>query len=261
MGDLRSAVWGAAVGDALGVPYEFKTRGSFECTNMVGFGTHYRPAGTWSDDTSLMLATCDSIRLCGCINTADMLERFRDWYFHGAYTPDGVMFDIGGTTTRALEEGRGGSGERDNGNGSLMRIAPLAFCDASDDEVRAVSAITHAHAISTEACVDFVHLLREVQEDPAAVHAKVAEEFRQVPREEIRSGGFVLDTLRASLWCFATTDAYRDCVLAAVNLGSDTDTTACVAGALAGTAYGIEAIPEEWLATMRGAELLESTLF
>ncbi|MDO4405296.1 MAG: ADP-ribosylglycohydrolase family protein [Atopobiaceae bacterium] len=127
IGRLHDAVWGAAVGDALGVPYEFKERGSFECTGMVGYGTHHQPAGTWSDDTALMLATCDSIKQCGRIDTTDMLERFRSWYNQGGYTPDGKVFDVGNATAEALYTGEGLTGEWSNGNGSLMRIAAFPW--------------------------------------------------------------------------------------------------------------------------------------
>ena len=149
---LRDCMYGQAVGDALGVPYEFRPRGSFECAGMVGHGTHGKPAGTWSDDTSMALATCDSIRELGHIDAGDMRRRFESWYRSGEYTIDG-LFDIGGTTAQALSQGYGCDGERDNGNGSLMRILPLAFTDATDDEIRAVSSITHAHATSETECV------------------------------------------------------------------------------------------------------------
>ena len=158
---LRDCVYGQAVGDALGVPYEFLSRGTFECKGMVGHGSHDQPAGTWSDDTSMALATCDSIRATGRVDVRDMRERFVRWYREGAYTVSG-LFDIGGTTADALSSGRGRAGERDNGNGSLMRILPLAFTGATDDEVRAVSAITHAHATSCEACVRMVHVARRL---------------------------------------------------------------------------------------------------
>lgn len=158
---LRDCIYGLAVGDALGVPYEFRPRGTFKCTDMIGYGTHGRPAGTWSDDTSMTLATCDSIRKLGHIDTADMRDKFVSWIARGEYTIDGV-FDYGGTTARALRTGKGGSGERDNGNGSLMRIAPLAFTDATDEEISEVSAITHAHRTSTDACIIFVELMRNV---------------------------------------------------------------------------------------------------
>lgn len=186
-----------------------------------------------------------------------MRDKFVSWIARGEYTIDGV-FDYGGTTARALHTGKGGSGERDNGNGSLMRIAPLAFTDATGEEIREVSAITHAHRTSTDACIVFVELMRDVMNDALpswALHLK------GVPEQEIRSGGFVRDTLKAATWCFVNTNSYEDCVLAAVNLGDDTDTTAAVAGALAGTAYGIDAIPQEWIDTLRGKELIEQCLF
>ena len=254
---LRDCIYGLAVGDALGVPYEFRPRGTFECTDMVGYGTHEQPAGTWSDDTSMTLAACDSIRELGRIDIADMRDKFVSWIANGEYTIDGV-FDYGGTTARALRSGKGGSGERDNGNGSLMRIAPLAFTDATDEEICEVSAITHAHRTSTDACVIFVELMRGVMND---VLPEWALHLNDVSEHEIRSGGFVRDTLKAATWCFVNTASYEDCVLTAVNLGDDTDTTAAVAGALAGTVYGIDAIPQEWIDNLRGKELIESCLF
>lgn len=255
---LRDCIYGQAVGDALGVPYEFRPRGSFRCTGMDGFGTHGKPAGTWSDDTSMALAACDSIRACGHVDAADMRRRFERWRREGAYTVDG-LFDIGGCTARALSEGRGQAGERDNGNGSLMRILPLAFADATDDEVRAVSAITHAHPTSTEACVRTVHAARRLAAGEGI--ADVAGRLSGVPASEIRSGGYVLDTERAALWCLANTSSYGECVLAAVNLGDDTDTTAAIAGGLAGIAYGLAAIPAEWLQALRGKDVIEACLF
>ncbi len=159
---LKAIVYGAAIGDALGVPYEFMARDTFKCNDMVGGGVHKMPAGTFSDDTSLLLATCDSIRKCGGIDVENMRERFKTWLDKGAYTVDGHAFDVGNTTATALKQGFGCNDERSNGNGSLMRIAPLALTDATDDEIRAISAITHAHPISTEACVFFVHVLRDV---------------------------------------------------------------------------------------------------
>ena len=258
---LRDTVYGCAVGDALGVPYEFLTRGTFECTGMRGFGTHNQPAGTWSDDSSMMLATCDSIRELGRIDTSDMLAKFRAWINNGAYAVDGRVFDYGGTTVAALSSGKGCDGERDNGNGSLMRIAPLAFTDATDDEVREVSAITHAHATSTEACVEFVRLVRLAAEDASAAKTQCEAEVGWELESSISSGGYVLDTLKAAKWCFANTGDYRECVLRAVNLGSDSDTTGAVAGALAGAAYGFDAIPSEWVEALRGKDIIESCLF
>lgn len=255
---LRDCIYGQAVADALGVPYEFRPRGTFLCTGMVGHGSHNQPAGTWSDDTSMALAICDSYRELGRIDVEDIRARFVRWYRQGAYTVDG-LFDIGNATRAALERGHGLSGEWDNGNGSLMRTVPLAYADATDDEVRAVSAITHAHAVSTEACVAMVNVARELI--GGADVADVVGDAAGRPAKDIKSGGYVRDTYDAALWCLANTSSYAECVLSAVNFGDDTDTTAAVAGALAGIVYGMEGIPGEWLSVLRGTEVIEACLF
>lgn len=268
----RGIVFGAAVGDALGVPYEFLKRDTFECTGMSEGGVHGKPAGTFSDDTSLLLATCASLKERGKVDVEDMRRRFCDWLYEGAYTSDGSAFDVGNATATALERGRGCDEERSNGNGSLMRIAPLVFVHASDDEVRAVSAITHAHWISTEACVMFVRILGnlmdgECLEDAIARNMPSNERFAflrdlaDMPRDAVKSSGFVLDTLGAALWCALRTGNFSDCVLTAVNLGDDSDTTGCIAGALAGAMYGYGSIPAEWIGALRGRELIEQCLF
>jgi ADP-ribosylglycohydrolase len=261
-GDLRACVYGQAVGDALGVPFEFLGRDGFRCTGMVGHGTHDQPTGTWSDDTSMALAICDSYRELRRIDVEDIRRRFLAWYREGAYTVDG-LFDIGNTTSRALDEGHGLTGDQDNGNGSLMRTMPLAFTDASDDEVRAVSAITHAHPTSTGACVEAVRIARGLAAGMTVAEA-TGERWAYLvdrSRDWIRSSGFVEHTLEAALWCLLNTGSYRDCVLDAVNLGEDTDTTGAVAGALAGIAYGLEGIPAEWLEALRGKDVIEACLF
>lgn len=257
---LRDCIYGQAVGDALGVPYEFKVRGSFRCMGMAGYGTHNQPAGTWSDDTSMALAICDSYRKLGRVDIADIREGFLDWYYNDAYTCD-RLFDIGNATATALRLGHGLNGEFDNGNGSLMRTVPLAFTDANDDDVRAVSAITHAHCTSTETCVNMVHAAHElIAERPPH---EVASERIDVNKSEdqIVSGGYVLNTYEAALWCLANTDNYVDCVLKAVNLGDDTDTTGAVAGALAGIVYGLDEIPDSWLNVLRCKDVIDACLF
>ena len=273
MATLRDAVYGAAVGDALGVPYEFKGREAFTCTDMVGYGTHNQPAGTFSDDTSMMLALCDSLReLGGQVDKHDIRERFARWLNHGDYTPDGIVFDCGLTVSRALARGHGCNGERDNGNGSLMRTIPLAFVDASNRQIRDVSAITHGHKISCDACVCFVRVAQALMQgvelrEAIRANAPGGEAFEFLadvldwPESRVRSGGFVLDTLGAAFWCLANTASYEECVLKAVNLGEDTDTTACVAGALAGIVYGYDAIPASWIETLRAKDLIEDCLF
>lgn len=253
---LKSAIYGLAVGDALGVPFEFKKRGTFTCNGMTGYGTWNQAPGTWSDDTSMTLATLDSIKERGCIDPEDMRRRFCDWLHQSAYTANGETFDVGNTTRIALEQESGLDDYHANGNGSLMRMLPLAFTEATDDEIRAVSSITHAHKLSTNACVEYVHLARQLIQGELFAR----DEIKNKSMDAIQSTGFVLHTLEASVWCLLTTDSYEEAVLTAVNLGDDTDTTAAVVGGLAGLLYGFDSIPKDWIDQLKNKALIDSIL-
>ena len=303
---VRSAMLGHAIADAMGVPVEFSDRRARRrnpVTGYRGYGAHDVPAGTWSDDTSMALATLDS--LTHGLDYTDMMDRFCDWKIHAAYTATGVVFDMGITTSKALSQFKQGvpalscglSGEYDNGNGSLMRIIPAAlYCTYAADDlpldeqlaiIHNVSALTHSHPRSQMGCGIYALILMELcdgrgiagiqagidrakesyEANPAfskelGSYARILScasilDFAKTPEDEIRSGGYVVDTLEAALWCLLNTDNYRDCVLRAVNLGDDTDTVAAVAGGLAGCLYGIEGIPDGWLAGLRKAEDIE----
>ena len=291
---LAGAAWGLILGDALGVPFEFRRRGTFECTDMIGFGSHDQPPGTWSDDSSMMLATCKSLRENDLnVDIDDMRNRFIDWMDHAMYTPHGEVFDIGISTSTALDTGIPQSDEHSNGNGSLMRILPLAFANCTDDEVCRVSAITHGHRISMEACVIYVDLIRQyLAQDAKATDSSqdadpqksLADLIRELPEmdapfdrlcrldeleeDDIRSTGYVVDTLEAALWCILQADRepddgkkYARCLMRAVNLGEDTDTVAAVTGGLAGLIWPIEDIPKNWIDEIKAKDLIEDCLF
>lgn len=267
---LKAAVYGFAVGDALGVPYEFKPRGSFECKGMTGFGTWDQPPGTWSDDTSLVLATCDSIRECGCIDPYDMMRRFAWWRYHGKYTAHGNVFDVGSTTEAAINNYVHGfpvlecglRDERSNGNGSLMRILPLAFVpNAKLEDVENISKLTHAHAKSIQVCKEFVYICKILLENPYYLIPKRITRIKRKDLKDIVSTGYVVTTLEAALWCFGTSKSYPEAVLRAVNLGGDTDTIAAITGALSGIRWGISAIPKEWVDQLANKKLIDSCLF
>jgi ADP-ribosylglycohydrolase len=178
--------------------------------------------------------------------------------------------------------------EFDNGNGALMRILPLAFHDTWRAEsldlnaawslTEAVASVTHGHPRSTLGCFLYLLVARGLLRDdsptdaflqmrqlanpwlekgsiPAVVEAKyyqrvLAGTLHDQPESAISSSGYVVDNLEAALWCLLEHDTYAATVLAAVNLGDDTDTTGAVAGGLAGLAYGEAAIPAEWLAVL-----------
>lgn len=300
----KAALLGAVLGDALGVPYEFEVRSGMArkpATGMTGYGTHNQPPGTWSDDSSMMLCTAES--LIGGYDPEDIARRFLRWFDEGYMTPHGETFDFGGITAeamRALRRGvpaleAGGAGEMDNGNGSLMRILPVALLYAAlppEELLRrasAVSSITHAHPRSRLACGIYCLLaadlltagpkpsaglltrlkdrLPQLTEDIPHLtddaglltelphfHRIFEADFPRLPESEIRSDGYVVHTLEAALWCVLRSGSYEAAVLDAVNLGFDTDTTACVAGGLAGLVHGIAGLPPAWLAALKEAE-------
>ena len=292
---VLGGIMGMVVGDALGVPVEFVSRNRLKeepVTDMREYGSHEQPKGTWSDDSSMALCLLDS--LMNGVDYNDICSKFLAWVNEGYMTAHGQIFDIGRTTLAALrsydkgipplECGR--SSENDNGNGSLMRILPVAFyaMEMAEKErfelAHNISKLTHGHMRSMMACGCCVQLavelikggskeeahrhMIEVCEDYYSKEEEL-ENFRRILDEKIgslreeavKSSGYVIDTLEAAIWCLLTTENYKECVLKAVNLGEDTDTTAAVAGGLAGILYGYEGIPEGWKAAVAKREEIE----
>lgn len=284
---VKSVMIGHAIGDALGVPVEFASRTEMDNSpveDMEEGGTYDMPKGTWSDDTSMALATLDSLAK-DIIDYDDIMTKFCSWINDAKYTPAGLVFDIGRATMKSLMNYMRGVAEAidcgqkseiDNGNGSLMRIHPvslyLAIKDIPLEEkieiLHNVSSLTHGHIRSKIACGIYSFILWELLKEPTKESILVAlqkakEFYNENPelthynrlfdktfiitkRDLIKSSGYVVDTLEAAIWCLLTTSSYKDCVLKAVNLGEDTDTVAAVAGGLAGLLYGYKNIPQEW---------------
>lgn len=268
MSKLKDAIYGFAIGDALGVPYEFMPRGTFNCHGMRGHGTWNQPAGTWSDDTSMTLATLDSIKNNGKIDLTSIMHSFLWWRYADDYTAGGKVFDVGHTTARALDkymadsglapEACGGIDFYSNGNGSLMRMLPLAFVDCTDKEIRAVSSLTHAHEISTDICIEYVKLTRQLisTQNIYRTFEKEYYKYKDMPIDCVGSSGFVVDTFNVAKWAIINSNSYKDCVLKAVNLGGDTDTNAAIAGGWAGIIYGYNSIPLSWRLRLKNKKLI-----
>ncbi len=306
----KDGIMGVVTGDALGCPVQFRSREEIACdpvTKMTGYGTYNMPPGTWTDDSSMTLATLAGIAEKGTIDLEDIMTRFALWLEKGEYTPYGEAFDNGRTTTMSIMrflrdadvEECGGRAAGDNGNGSLMRILPacLFACDGvkegkmTDEEavslIHKVSGLTHNHLRSKIACGLYFFLIRGILDsdgEPAARLQKGLDEgfafygqyldcltelsyygrlrdlyaFRDLPASEIRSSGYVVDTLEAAVWSLLQAGTFRSALITAVNLGEDTDTVGAVCGGLAGLIYGIEDIPEEWLAAIPRKEWIES---
>lgn len=296
---ITGAFYGIAIGDALGVPVEFKTRNYLSenpIDTLTGYGCWNQPAGTFSDDSSLTFCTAESIIIGYDINT--MAQTFVRWLQQGYWGAHNEVFDIGHTTRRALTRVAagtsplisGGFEEFENGNGALMRMMPVAFFLVKENDihlryqvVKEISGITHQHFRAVLACFIYVEFLRallssgHLQEaymqmqrtvnayvlsqsfNPVEIkhYARVLQQnIATIPEQQINSSGYVVHTLESALWCLLNTNSYERCVLRAVNLGGDTDTTGAVAGAAAGLHYGIDNISPQWISQIaKSAEI------
>ena len=277
---VKDGIIGFIVGDALGVPVEFYSRNELDedpVVDMREYGTYRQPKGTWSDDSSMTIATMTSIINKKGIDYADMMDEFIKWMDDAEHTPHEEVFDIGSTTSRGLERYKsgssplssGGSSTHDNGNGSLMRVLPLAYISGIDYEtVENVSALTHAHERSKIACVLYVEIARSmlsneglsIDEHIENSNEKIrqyydgCEELEHFKRifsndfsEGILSGGYVIDTIETVIYCLRNTSSYKEAVLKAINFGGDTDTNGAICGGLAGIYYGYDSIPIDWI--------------
>jgi ADP-ribosyl-[dinitrogen reductase] hydrolase len=271
----RGALLGLACGDAVGTTVEFMPRGSFApVTDMLGGGPFSLAPGKWTDDTSMALCLAESLVQAGRCEPADQMARYANWYEWGYWSSTGICFDIGLTTKGAIHqflltgEALSGSADPDTaGNGSLMRLAPIALRFGHDEQlVQDMAALssrtTHAATECLDACHVFaVALSRALRGMPkekvldlgrlpiesAKIRAIAAADHAAKPVEQIRGSGYVVDSLEAALWCYARHDNFRDAVLEAVNLGDDADTTGAIVGQLAGATYGAADIPVAWL--------------
>jgi ADP-ribosylglycohydrolase len=279
---VRGALIGLAVGDAVGTTVEFKRPGTFApVTDMVGGGPFGLRPGEWTDDTSMALCLAESLIECAGFNARDQMERYIKWWKTGYLSSTGKCFDIGNATRAALERFvqtgdpfSGSTSPNAAGNGSLMRLAPVAMFYASRPEEGIAacgesSRTTHGAREAVDACrycgglligamngVSKAELLSPMyspvprlwEREPLA--PKIAEvasgSFARRSPPEIAGTGYVVKSLEAALWAFAKTDNYKDGCLAAVNLGDDADTTAAVYGQIAGAYYGETGIPPTW---------------
>lgn len=278
------AYWGFIIGDALGVPFEFKTREEMKLSpvsTMTGWGSHNQPVGTWSDDTSMMLCVLENISEKG--NATSLAVKFSKWFNHGDYSAHNEIFDIGNTTLAAIEQFNKGipamqcgkNIQHNAGNGALMRSIPYAFMhDFSRGNYWMVieNKITHANSLSNYCCNYYTKLIRSLAEGKNKTDAtKTARgwlqfgwritdddcqevqqpfqrlfgsDFAKTEEHQIKSTGYVIETLEAVVWSFMNSTSYEDAVLKAVHLGGDTDTIAALTGALAAVYY--QQLPEAW---------------
>jgi len=309
---VKASIYGFIIGDALGVPVEFLSRETLKnnpIRDMEEYGTHNQPKGTWSDDTSMVLATIDGL-LNSQIPNIDykkIISNFLNWKQKGEFTPFNYVFDIGSSTSYALSVYQQhifnnnandimcGTGDiNSNGNGSLMRILPIAFylyylgIDYKDNKffeiIKTISSMTHSHIYSVLGCYiytiymiellkcedkDFAYenmqnILKNICEennhliDIKNIYGRIVyEDISKLEEKNIKSSGYVVDTLEAAIWTILTSNSFEETILKAVNLGDDTDTIAALAGGLAGIIYGYDNIPTKWINVLQKKEYLD----
>lgn len=303
MKQIKDAILGVAIGDAVGVPFEFRTREQMQLNpakDIIGYGTHHQPPGTWSDDSSLTFCLAES--LIKGYDLKDMSERFIAWKERAYWTARGQVFDIGITTAQSISQLKRiierneleslkmlkySGDEYDNGNGSLMRIIPL-LAYIKDKSIKTqfeiiweVSALTHKHIRAAMSCLIYLRLAEKVYMglDKVLAYSEVRKEIlefwnlmelsdyerghfnrviqndiRETQIDDLKSGGYVIESLEASLWFFLQRDSYERTILDIINLGHDTDTSAAIVGGLAGMYYGEKGIPEYWRASLSRLE-------
>jgi ADP-ribosyl-[dinitrogen reductase] hydrolase len=280
------AMLGLAVGDAVGTTLEFRARDSGEpLTDMVGGGPFRLKPGEWTDDTAMALALADSLMGRDDLDEQELLGRFVNWWQWGAYSCTGECFDIGVTTEQALLRWQSTKGDHcgstdpmSAGNGSLMRLAPVAIRFWNDraklrDIAGRQSKTTHAAPEAVDACIAFAEVLADAiagRSKATVLRARSAPyagaigtimrgQWRGKERGAIGSSGYVAHSLEAALWCVAGCSDFRDAVLLAANLGEDADTTAAITGQLAGALYGASGIPQDWVSRVAWADRIRQT--
>lgn len=295
---IAGALVGLLVGDALGVPYEFNPperippAEQLEYAPPPGFDRSHKgvPPGTWSDDGAQAMCLLASLLECGRLDLADLAWRLVRWYDEGYLAVDGHVFDIGITTAQAIRTVKGGEaperagpdGVHSNGNGSLMRVLPLALWHRGDDaalvrDARAQSLVTHGHLRAQLCCALYCLWARRLLDDDDApwddavrtLRALIADEPAAVEELEAsirpddpplgEGSGYVVDSLHSARWAVEAPD-FESAVRRAIRLGRDTDTTACIAGGIAGLMHGVAGIPVRWREGLRGETLYRPLL-
>jgi ADP-ribosyl-[dinitrogen reductase] hydrolase len=289
---FRGCLLGLAVGDAVGTTVEFKPRGTFSpVTDMVGGGPFNLKPGAWTDDTSMALCLATSLIYKKGFDPKDQMNRYCNWYEHGYLSSTDRCFDIGVTVRNALQRylanGEPFSGSTDPnsaGNGSIMRLAPIPMYYFPHQElILQYSAESSRTTHGAQECVDACRLLGDIlyralsgtgkqdillgsdagMIDSPSIKNLVNGVYFNKTEDAIHGNGYVVTSLEAALWCFWTTDSYREAILKAANLGEDADTTAAICGQVAGAYYGETGIPESWrdiLAMRREIEDLAEAL-
>lgn len=297
---IRGGIYGLLIGDAVGVPYEFnppERLPTYDLIDMIPPATFSKSYprvafGTWSDDGAQALCILASLIHCKKLDTHDLVNRFYNWYRAGYLAIDYEVFDIGIQTREALVRYLQGIPLKDianrdvasNGNGALMRVLPLALWHQGSDieliaDAFAQAQLTHGHIRSKLCCALYclwarqllkdedvnqawgksISILKQHFKDAAEIIKEIEQEIDIESTYKIQGKGYVVDCLLSAKHALKQA-SYSDVIKTAISLGHDTDTTACVAGGLAGIIYGEQAIPQQWKLMLKGQDMVEPLL-
>lgn len=255
--------FGSIVGDALGMPYEFKHPSLITyIPDMIPGGPFNLPKGCWTDDTSMMLCLADSLIAKKGFDPQDQLLKYLRWYQDGYNSAIGGCFDIGNQTRDSLERF-----DKDinlvvakpttfkSGNGALMRINPIPLVYINLTDLLKYSKDSTITTHNNETCITYSNLYCNAIRDQLLTNQKLT----------INSdgygdcSGYVKDSYYLAIDAFNNTNSFADCMEYVIKVGGDTDTNACIAGMLAGAYYGLSDIPSHWVSSLIAVKDLQNT--
>lgn len=287
---IYNSVYGFAIGDACGVPYEFLDRDECNCTDMIACNEdsmHQVGLGTWSDDTSLLLCILNA--LCEKKDNK-IFEKYKknciSWMYAGKFTADDTFpFDIGDACRRGIISLKTGGknyfadDKMSNGNGGLMRILPIAFLDINTDDeimkyINMFNSCSHNHIISNVGCLIYIKLIKNLANGyslkDSLIKLNIDDEYKidyyrriwdlsilDCEEQNIRSTGYVVDTLESAIWALNNSKDYKSAIFTAINLGNDTDTIAGICGGMAGIIYDI---PDDLKNKLKNKKLIDENI-
>lgn len=298
---IENILYAGIVGDAIGVPVEFAKRDSYYVDSMTDGGTWEQPKGSWSDDTSFTLPLMENLLENG--DYEQIMQKFENYMFHNEYTPDDLAFGIGNTCAKAIRNWSvnhysaldcGDPSVYANGNGALMRLAPLGIHLVNETSIEKrlklvhdYTCLTHRHPraiLASYIYLEIIHSLLNGQSLLTTLHnlpdqlekalqtqpevwnefdyfePMFQSDFASTLRCEIKSSGYVVDTLLATTWCALNATSVDGAIILAVNLGDDTDTIASIAATLSACANISDRVSDKWKSELRNLELLDSII-
>lgn len=285
---LLGGLYGALIGDACGVPYEFRSPSvlpSYDDIDMVPPADFNRSwdhiaVGTYSDDGAQILCLTECLR-DHKFSAVELHEVLRKWMRYGYMSVDTLTFDVGNQTSAALQVDVGTvrntlNQDRFNGNGSLMRTLPIVFEFHTPGDIilmaKEMSSATHPH-IRSQLCCAWYCLIAHYLLAGWSIHDAIDRSFadlidrqsehseeilfiKEFEHNEFTGTGYVVDSFWSALSAVWRSKSYEDAIKKAIQYGNDTDTTACIAGGLAGIIYGYSGIPDRWIQELRGKDTI-----